>query len=294
MASTNGVSEEGGIKVSGTVTTHNHAAFTLVELLVVIAIIALLMSILIPALAGVKKQANAVMCQANLKEWGVAFQMFAQDHDGYFPKSVPAEDYWLRAMLPYVGIKDTEKSQAREILLCPSAKRSKNLPENRKLGTTFSAWGPFAEDFYWWFPGATGSYGLNDWCANPDEDKETGTYWGYPAKYAWRSTGGKWANNVPVLLDCLYTDGFPLHTDLPPEYPDIIIDDPMAWSNNAMRLFCIDRHQGGINGLFRDFTVRKIGLKQLWKLKWHRGFKTDKQPNWATEAPWLMSYRDYH
>jgi prepilin-type N-terminal cleavage/methylation domain-containing protein len=293
MASTKNVVRGGNISASGPLTTHNHAAFTLVELLVVIAIIALLMSILMPTLATVRKQANAVLCQSNLKEWGVAFQMFAQDNDGYFPKSVPnGKDYWLRAMLPYVGVKENQNSKSREIFLCPSARRSKNLPENRKLGTTFSAWGPFTDSTLWWDAGAMGSYGLNDWCANPPED-ESGTYWGFPAIYAWRSPSAKGASNAPILLDCLYTDGFPLHTDLPPEYPEVVHDSG-DWANNAMQLFCIDRHQGGINGLFMGFNVRKIGLKQLWSLKWHRGFKTNKPPNWATEAPWLLNYRNYN
>lgn len=59
-------------------------AFTLVELLVVIAIIALLMSILMPALASVRNQAKAVMCQSNLKQWGIVFSMYTDDNDGSF------------------------------------------------------------------------------------------------------------------------------------------------------------------------------------------------------------------
>ncbi len=292
MASAKSVSRGEGILGSGYLTINRRAAFTLVELLVVIAIIALLMSMLIPALAGVRKQANAVACQANLNEWGIAFQLFGHDNEGFFPKSVPAKEYWLRAMLPYVGIKENEKSQAREIFLCPSARKTKNDDNcDRCPGTTFSPWGPFPYYNEWWDAGAMGSYGLNDWCANPET--EDGTYWGFPAKYAWRSQYAKGASNVPILLDCVYTDGFPLHTDLPPEYPEVV-HEGQDWRNNAMQLFCIDRHQGGINGLFMGYNVRKIGLKQLWKLKWHRGFKTDKPPNWATEAPWLLNYRDYH
>jgi prepilin-type N-terminal cleavage/methylation domain-containing protein/prepilin-type processing-associated H-X9-DG protein len=282
------------ITTSRPLTTHNQAAFTLVELLVVIAIISLLMSILIPALSRVRKQAQGVMCQSNLHEWGLAFQLFAHDNEGYFPKSYPGgENYWLRATLPYIGVRENQDSQARDIFLCPSARKSKNPDNcNRCPGTTFSPWGPFPQSTGWWDAGAMGSYGINDWCANPDEDEDGTYWWSFPAKYAWRSPYTKGGSDVPLLLDCLYVDGFPLHTDIPPLYPEVAHDSG-DWANNATQLFCIDRHQGGINGLFIDFNVRKVGLKELWKLKWHRGIKTDEPPDWATEAPWLLRYRDY-
>ena len=66
--------------------------FTLIELLVVIAIIALLMAILMPALKRVKGQAQKVSCQARLKQWGLIFKLYADDHDGYFNiRDVPGE-----------------------------------------------------------------------------------------------------------------------------------------------------------------------------------------------------------
>ena len=65
--------------------------FTLIELLVVIAIIALLMSILMPALARVRNLVKAVVCQSNLKQFGFAFEMYTQSNNGYFGGSYVAD-----------------------------------------------------------------------------------------------------------------------------------------------------------------------------------------------------------
>ena len=62
-------------------TTH---AFTLIELLVVVAIIALLISILLPSLSQAREQARTVKCAANLKQFALANQMYANSNDGYF------------------------------------------------------------------------------------------------------------------------------------------------------------------------------------------------------------------
>lgn len=59
--------------------------FTLVELLVVISIIALLIAILLPALSRVRGQTKRVHCAANLKQIGMALQMYADDHQDRFP-----------------------------------------------------------------------------------------------------------------------------------------------------------------------------------------------------------------
>ncbi len=46
-------------------------------------------------------------------------------------------------------------------------------------------------------------------------------------------------------------------------------------------LVCINRHNGGINMLFRDWSVRKVGLKELWALRWH--------PEFDTSGPWTLA-----
>ena len=58
--------------------------FTLIELLVVISIIALLMAILVPVLSSGKRQAKMVVCQSNLKQWGLMWSLYLNDNNFLF------------------------------------------------------------------------------------------------------------------------------------------------------------------------------------------------------------------
>jgi prepilin-type N-terminal cleavage/methylation domain-containing protein len=294
------------------------SAFTLIELLVVVAAIALLMAILVPALSRARKQAKATVCRARLRQWGMVLALYAQDHEGRFPCDLngTAGTWLLRGTLLALTNQDANAPQnsffhfrTKDLARCPMATKSSPLYQNSvfhgspPIGFGFPPMslagtvGPRYPAWVMWAPGPrfVGSYGMNRFLFQPGFSTVRSGPSASEREFLSRaldifSLGNK--ASIPVVLDSGMPSGGPLAaSDKPAASLNVSVSH--AWP------FCVSRHDDFVNGLFLDWSVRKIGLKELWKLRWSQEFDTSGpwtraggvQPqDWP---PWMRTFREY-
>jgi prepilin-type N-terminal cleavage/methylation domain-containing protein len=269
--------------------------FTLIELLTVIAVIAILLAILMPTIQKSRESARAVVCQSNLRQWGMLFNVLANDNDGRLKDRDKWEGCRTQQFAYYI---DTFKYKA----FCPSA--MKRVSTTGAGGTTAAWYCPV-------HPYRTGSYGMNGYSPaynqsgrsimmsnvySPDSQSQDSQ----SASLYWNNVNQKDVRNIPVMLDCAIWAGMPKSTDAPSTTDDQVVRSTYSVSgNNGMSLFTMNRHNGCINSLFMDWSVRKVAIKELWTLKWYPDYNTRGQ--WTTTGgakpeswpQWMQNFKDY-
>ena len=119
-------------------------------------------------------------------------------------------------------------------------------------------------------------------------------------KRIWRKADVRGQERIPVLLDSAEhwcTSYF--YSDVPSPPDCDAIPTTLVRPSTARNPACINRHHGGVNVLFMDWSVRKVGLKELWTLQWQRQF--DPANKWTKAGgvqpedwpQWMRGFKNY-
>lgn len=281
---------------TSSVCNRRRSAFTLIELLVVIGIIAVLAALLLPALAAAKRKGNQAVCQSNLKQMALSYNMYESDYGVGIPDFVgndPAgsSGAWIVNFIDYY-------SKATNLMRCPSCTRpydgtSVASGYNANNGSADRLWhkmidagdGRGNQDYLC-------AYGVNGWLDPLQKDGSyAGDGKGSPGNYYLKESSVRVTSQTPVFFDANWADTWPMEQDAPTTDTYLGCDQGTHMGYEMARL-ALSRHGnanpishyqwtvataipvGGVNvGLF-DGHVEYSKLPGLWKYNWHNGWNS--------------------